>query len=104
MSLPRWGCAAVAALVAVVWQAHEARACGCFANPDPSVPVVQAGERILFARENGIVTAHIQIQYAGDAREFGWLLPLPSEPTLELGVDELFTQLIATTQPRYRLR
>ena len=30
--------------------------------------------------ENGVVTAHIQIQYAGDAQDFGWLLPLPSIP------------------------
>ena len=29
---------------------------------------------------DGEVTAHIQIQYAGDAGEFGWLLPLPSVP------------------------
>src|SRR6266568_3343701 len=78
-----------------------AAACGCFAPPDPSVPVVQAGERILFARADGVVTAHIQIQYRGDAADFGWLLPLPSLPTLELGSDELFTRLIATTQPKY---
>ncbi len=81
-----------------------ASACGCFTPPDPTVPVVQAGERILFSIENGQVTAHIQIQYAGAAGDFGWLLPLPSVPTLELGVDELFSQLIATTQPKYRLQ
>ncbi len=80
---------------------RPAEACGCFAPPDPTVPIVQAGERILFAVENGVVTAHIQIQYAGDAKDFGWLLPLPSVPTLKLGTEELFTQLIATTQPRY---
>jgi len=82
---------------------REAAACGCFTPPDPSVPVVQAGERILFSMDNGNVTAHIQIQYQGNAAEFGWLLPLPSVPTLELGVDELFNQLTSTTQPKYRL-
>src|SRR5207302_4857350 len=80
-----------------------AHACGCFAPPDPSVPVVQAGERILFAMQDGVVTAHIQIQYAGNATDFGWLLPLPAVPTLELGTDELFAQLTTTTQPKYRL-
>lgn len=80
---------------------QRAEACGCFAPPDPTVPIVQAGERILFATNNGKVTAHIQIQYAGDAKDFGWLLPLPSVPVLKLGTEELFTQLIATTQPRY---
>jgi hypothetical protein len=81
----------------------DALACGCFTPPDPSVPVVQAGERIAFAQSNGQVTAHIQIQYSGNAQDFGWLLPLPSVPTLQLGVDELFNQLTATTQPKYKL-
>jgi len=87
-----------------------AEACGCFAPPDPSVPIVQAGERILFAHKDGVVTAHIQIQYQGKPGDFGWLLPLPAVPTdrsgkdgIELGVDELFTQLISTTQPKYRM-
>jgi hypothetical protein len=81
----------------------DASACGCFTPPDPSVPVVQAGERIAFAIDNGQVTAHIQIQYSGDAQDFGWLLPLPQVPTLDLGTDELFNQLIAQTQPKYKL-
>src|SRR5256885_8712181 len=81
----------------------RARACGCFTPPDPSVPVVQAGERILFAVKDSKVTAHIQIRYSGDAREFGWLLPLPSLPTLQVGTDELFTALVNSTQPDYEL-
>jgi hypothetical protein len=81
----------------------DAEACGCFTPPDPTVPVLQAGERILFAVKDGQVTSHVQIQYSGNAKDFGWLLPLPSVPTLELGVDELFTQLYATTQPQYRM-
>jgi len=67
------------------------------------VPVVQAGERILFAVKDGQVTAHVQVQFSGDAAEFGWLLPLPAVPTLELGIDELFTQLTLATQPKYRM-
>ena len=82
---------------------QDAQACGCFTPPDPSVPVVQAGERIAFAMDNGMVTAHIQIQYQGNATDFGWLLPLPSVPKLELGTDELFNQLTTLTQPKYRL-
>ncbi len=81
----------------------DAAACGCFTPPDPSVPIVQAGERIAFAMSDGQVTAHIQIQYQGSASDFGWLLPLPSVPTLQLGTDELFTQLLATTQPKYKI-
>ncbi len=67
------------------------------------MPIVQAGENILFGVENGIVTAHIQVQYSGPAEEFGWLLPLPSIPEIGVGTDELFAQLITTTQPKYVL-
>ncbi|ACY15859.1 DUF2330 domain-containing protein [Haliangium ochraceum] len=80
-----------------------AHACGCFAPPDPSVPVVQGGERILFAMNDGVVTAHVQIQYNGAADEFAWLVPLPAEPTLGVGTDELFTRIIAATQPTYQV-
>lgn len=96
----------VAALVgaAVVSFSARAEACGCFAQPPQSLgtPVVQAGERILFAVDNGKVTAHIQIQYSGDAKEFGWLVPLPSVPVVKVGSEELFTLLLQQTQPTYR--
>ncbi|HET6284619.1 MAG TPA: DUF2330 domain-containing protein, partial [Polyangia bacterium] len=94
---------AVAVALAATADTREAHACGCFTPPDPSVPVIQAGERIAFAMKDGIVTAHIQIQYQGNAAEFGWLLPLPSIPEMELGTDELFNQLTTRTQPKYRL-
>jgi hypothetical protein len=98
----RLSLAAVAALS--VLGSTTAEACGCFAGPTTATtPVIQAGERILFAVQNGKVTAHIQIQYAGDAKDFGWLLPLPSVPVLKAGTDELFTQLSATTDPRFTL-
>ncbi|MEW5737859.1 MAG: DUF2330 domain-containing protein [Myxococcota bacterium] len=95
------GSAALVLSLGVALSSQRAEACGCFAPPDPTVPIVQAGERILFAVNNGVVTAHIQIQYAGDAKDFGWLLPLPAVPQLKLGTEELFTQLINSTQPRY---
>lgn len=81
----------------------EAAACGCFAPPNPSVQIVQGGERIVFAMDSGNVKAHIQIQYNGDAEEFAWLVPLPAIPEVGVGTDELFTQIINTTQPRYQV-
>jgi hypothetical protein len=79
-------------------------ACGCFAAPDPTVPVVQAGERIVFAVKNGQVTAHVQVLYDGaSGQPFGWLVPLPAVPTLSVGTDEFFAELNLATQPRYVL-
>ena len=94
----------IAAVAVAVVAAHgsDARACGCFAQPSTATPVVQAGERILFAHEADEVVAYIQIKYQGKADEFGWLVPLPSVPTLSLGTDELFTMLDSATQPQYQ--
>ncbi|HEX6835761.1 MAG TPA: DUF2330 domain-containing protein [Polyangia bacterium] len=83
--------------------AADARACGCFAMGSTAQPVVQAGERILFAHEGDQVIAYIQIKYQGAADQFGWIVPLPTVPTLEVGTDELFTMLDQTTLPQYRL-
>ena len=93
----------IVSAISVLFVPLSAEACGCFTPPDPTVPIIQAGERILFSVKDGEVTSHVQIQYSGDAKDFGWLLPLPSVPKLELGTDELFTQLYATTQPQYKM-
>ena len=92
-----------AAFAAAVAHAADARACGCFAMGNTAQPVVQAGERILFAHEGDQVIAYIQIKYQGAADQFGWIVPLPTVPTLEVGTDELFTMLDSTTLPQYRL-
>jgi len=98
--LPALPLAAAAALLA---PAPEAQACGCVAPQFPSVPVVQAGERIVFSQNGDQVEAHIQIQYEGPAEEFGWLVPVPDVPELLLSTDELFNQVTQQTQPTYRL-
>jgi hypothetical protein len=98
----KWLAAALASLTLAA-PLRSANACGCFAPPSPMTPVVQAGERILFMHDGSQVTAYIQIQYQGAAAEFGWLVPLPSVPTLEVGTDELFTTLQAQTNPQYSI-
>ena len=94
---------AVATTVVLLHSAPDAYACGCFAAPSPAFPVVQAGEKILFVREGTTISAHIQIQYEGEAEEFGWLIPMPAVPEVRLGVEELFVQLEAATNPSFLL-
>lgn len=93
----------LAGALGVMSAPDPAEACGCFAPPTVGEPVVQAGERIVFAHREGKVVAHIQIQYQGDARDFAWLLPLPAEPDLRLGTEELFSRLEETTGPKFTL-
>src|SRR5947209_3400621 len=103
-SSPRLVAATVlAAAATLVAAAPRASACGCFAPPNPTVAVVQAGEKILFAVDGQTITAHVQIRYQGDAAEFGWLVPLPSVPEVSVGTDELFARLSAATAPSFTL-
>lgn len=78
-------------------------ACGCFAQPNPVQRTVQAGEQIVFAQRGQKVEMHVQVNYEGDAEDFGWLLPVPSVPDISLGSDQLFQSLLAQTQPRFQL-
>lgn len=66
------------------------------------MPVDQTGENILFVVEDGMVEAHIQIQYEGDAERFAWVLPLPAVPeALRVGSEPLFRNLLNGTVPSY---
>jgi len=99
----RWIGIFAAGLAAVPTSERVARACGCFAQPNPVQRVVQAGERIVFAQRGSRVEMHVQVNYTGDAESFGWLLPVPNEPSLSPGTDSLFQRLNQTTGRRFGL-
>ncbi|MBZ0119984.1 MAG: DUF2330 domain-containing protein, partial [Sandaracinaceae bacterium] len=81
---------------------EPAHACGGFFCNRQQID--QAGERILFAYEpDGSVTTVVQIQYTGPSESFAWILPVPAEPTVDVGTDELFRQLELSTAPRVYL-
>lgn len=91
------------ALVAVgLLSAPRAEACGGFFCSQ--APIDQAGERIVFGVSGNSVEAHIQIQYAGEAEKFAWVVPVQARPELSLGSAQLFTYLDGVTQPRFQLQ
>jgi hypothetical protein len=67
------------------------------------IPVDQTGEKILFAADGRNVTAHVEIAYKGEAKDFSWILPVPTPPKLEVGTDALFAALRQATQPSFQL-
>jgi MYXO-CTERM domain-containing protein len=80
-----------------------ASACGGFFC-DNSQPVNQAAERIVFAYEDdGSVTAVIQIQYAGEADRFAWVLPVAGSPEVAVSSNAAFQRLQSATNPQYIL-
>lgn len=94
---------AACAVAAVSLHSLEAAACGCFASTTVADPVIQAGERLVFATEGNKVTAYVQIKFQGEAQSFGWLVPVPAVPDVKVGTDELFEVLDETTRPQFSL-
>lgn len=65
------------------------------------MPVDQTGENVMFVVADGQVEAHIQIQYTGDPERFAWIVPVLAEPSVEVGSDLLFTELLDSTVPTF---
>lgn len=82
--------------------ASPAAACGGFFCNNQAID--QASEDILFSiNDDGTVTTVVQIQYQGPSETFAWILPVPAEPTVGVGTDELFRQLRAQTNPTFTI-
>ena len=79
----------------------SASACGGFFCQ--TLPIDQAGEQIVFRQEGDQISAMVQIQYVGDAPDFGWVVPVPNVPTFALGNNQVFTQLELATRPQFNL-
>ena len=73
-----------------LFNAPEAKACGGFFCSQ--VPIEQSGETIIFGvdKEESKVTATIQINYQGEAKDFAWVIPVMSAPEISLAGNLLF--------------
>ena len=77
---------------------------GFFCNNNQ--PITQAAERIFFALDNGRIHMHVRIQYDGPPDQFGWLLPVPADDTLDvqLSTEALFDGLDTLYAPRFNVQ
>jgi len=69
-----------------------------------TIPINQAGEKILFAIDQNRMTTYVQIKYSGQAKDFSWVVPIPASPSLSVSSDEVFTRLESNTAVSYRLQ
>ncbi len=88
-------------LAIIVLMCSSALACGGFFCE--ILPINQAGEQIVFRQDGEQVTAMVQIQYAGSAENFAWVLPVPDTPMLSLGSDQIFRELELASRPQFNL-
>src|SRR5581483_4820545 len=76
-----------------------AAACGGFFCT--TIPVDQAGERVIFTLDDGSITTYVQINYVGRPEDFAWVLPLPAVPKVDTAEMATFTDLERLTRPMY---
>lgn len=110
----RWTIALGVALalgVTTLGAAQSAWACGgCFSPPVPQggntlQTVVQDAERVVFHQDPKTKqsTVWVEVRYTGLAEDFGWVLPLPKQPTVTVGSSLLFDRLDARMAPKVKL-
>jgi hypothetical protein len=86
-------------LAVVIGAPRPARACGGFFCSQ--VPIDQSGEQIIFSVTQSHVTAYVQISFQGQAKDFAWVVPVQTKPTLSLGSQAVFSVLQQRTQPQF---
>src|SRR5215510_3554031 len=72
-------------------------ACGGFFCSN--VPINQNAERIIFAvdSKHEKITAIVGINYVGEAKDFSWIVPVPSRPKLDVAETPTLDTLQAAT-------
>lgn len=63
--------------------------------------VSSTAQKAVIIYEKGTETMIISTQFKGDAKNFGWVIPVPSRPEVSKSSDELFTSLNTLTAPKY---
>lgn len=102
-SISALGATVTITALALLAHAPAAHACGGFFCNNQAID--QSGENILFSyNDDGTVTTTVQILYQGPSEEFAWILPIPAEPTVDVGTDAVFRALAAQTQPFFTTR
>lgn len=71
--------------------------------PRPDYYIYESDQRavILYEDSTQIETMVLSIKFQGNADDFAWIIPLPGEPSITKGSDELFTALSELTASQY---
>jgi len=105
----------LAALASATHVSRPARACGGFfcnatipVGASGPIRIVQAGERVIFAKLEDGVQMIVEVRYDGDPTAFAWLLPVPAledgvalEDVLSVSVPEVFEAMQDATEPSF---
>lgn len=80
----------------------SATADGCFVFKwNKAIDINELTQKGIIVYDAGRQDMLLQVKYEGPLDEFGWLIPVPSEPKVERGSMEPFYELSQLTQPRF---
>lgn len=66
--------------------------------PPPDYWVRESDQKAVVYYEDGIETLVLSITFAGDAKDFAWVIPVPNRPQVEKAQEDLFKNLAELTQ------
>ena len=83
----------------------SALADGCFVFKwNKGIDINEPTQKAIIVHKAGREDLLLQVKYEGPVEEFGWLIPVPSLPTVEKGSMEPFYELSRLTQREFAMR
>ncbi len=69
----------------------------------PSYPIYQREQKavIYFNERTNLETLIVSTTFKGSARDFGWVIPVPTSPAVDEAKDDVFVSLEDLTRPKY---
>ncbi|MDD3887744.1 MAG: DUF2330 domain-containing protein [Patescibacteria group bacterium] len=61
--------------------------------PPPNYYVREDSQKAVIVYDQGMETLILSVEFSGDAKQFGWLIPTPARPEVSKSSDELFKSL-----------
>lgn len=72
--------------------------------PPPYYRVAESSQKAVIFYDKGKETLILSITFKGDAKDFGWVVPVPQKPEVTKGSDEIFISLQEIIQKYLRYR
>src|SRR5687768_11764195 len=101
-SVRRWQ-AFIFLFLVIGWRvSHSAFADGCFVFKwNKAIDINEPTQKAIIVHDAGREDLLLQVKYEGPLEEFGWLIPVPSLPKVEIGSMEPFYELSQLTQRQF---
>ena len=101
MSGRKTPCAAAAGLVALMLLASDASADGAFIW-NKGADLYEPSQKAILLHQKDVEDLILQVKYSGPARDFCWIVPLPSVPEISAVKRDVFSEISLYTQLRWK--